>query len=178
MTEETLVEQALHLPKREAQRWRHMKLDQEDLVADGYLGLARAARRYDTSLGVPFTAFARYFVRGAIVDTVRKSVRRHSLGEGVYADVRGFSDIAPGSDAGAPPAFEPADPGPTPHDAVESRERLRAVAGLPDRERIALIRTVVDGDTAADVAKDLGVSPHRVYSLVHDGSARVRRRAA
>ena len=70
MTEETLVEQALHLPKREARRWRHMKLDQEDLVADGYLGLARAARRYDTSLGVPFTAFAHHFVRGAIVDTV------------------------------------------------------------------------------------------------------------
>ena len=178
MTEETLVEQALHLPKREAQRWRHMKLDQEDLVADGYLGLARAARRYDTSLGVPFTAFARYFVRGAIVDTVRKSVRRHSLGDGFYADVRGFSDIPSGSDADAACAFDPADPGPTPHDAVESRERLRAVASLPDRERIALIRTVVDGDTAADVAKDLGVSPHRVYSLVHDGSARVRRRAA
>ena len=72
MTEETLVEQALHLPKREARRWRHMKLDQEDLVADGYLGLARG-RRYDTSLGVPFTAFAHHFVRGAIVDTVRKT---------------------------------------------------------------------------------------------------------
>jgi RNA polymerase sigma factor (sigma-70 family) len=178
MTEETLVEQALHLPKREAQRWRHMKLDQEDLVADGYLGLARAARRYDTSLGVPFTAFARYFVRGAIVDTVRKSVRRHSLGDGVYAEVRGFSDIAPDSDADAPPAFEPTDPGPTPHDAVESRERLRAVASLPDRERIALIRTVVDGDTAADVAKDLGVTADRVYTLVHNGSIRARRRAA
>ncbi len=49
---------------------------------------------------------------------------------------------------------------------------------LPERERIALIRTVVEGDTAADVAKDLGVSPDRVYTLVHNGSARVRRRAA
>ena len=36
---------------------------------------------------------------------------------------------------------------------MESRDRLRAVASLPDRERIALIRTVVDGDKAADVAK-------------------------
>src|SRR5512134_1444180 len=51
MTEHTLVLEALHLPKREAQRWRHMRLDQEDLVADGYLGLARAARRYDPSHG-------------------------------------------------------------------------------------------------------------------------------
>ena len=49
---------------------------------------------------------------------------------------------------------------------------------IPERERIALIRTVVDGDTAADVAKDLGVTADRVYTLVHNGSIRARRRAA
>ena len=76
------------------------------------------------------------------------------------------------------PAYDPPDPGPTPDEAVESRDRLRALATLPERERIALIRTVVDGNTAADVAEELGVSPNRVYTLVHDGSARVRKRAA
>ena len=107
---------------------------------------------------------------------MRTSVRRHDLGDGVYADVRAFSDLAqPDSETRA---FDPPDPGPSPHDAVESLDRLRVVATLPDRERIALIRTVVDGDTAEDIAKDLGVSAHRVYSLVHDGSARVRKRAA
>jgi RNA polymerase sigma factor (sigma-70 family) len=176
MTEQTLVEEALHLPKHEARRWRHLRLDQEDLVADGYLGLVRAARRYDPSHGVPFTAFARHYVRGAITDTVRTSVKRHHLGDGVYADVRGFSDLARHDSTAH--AFDPPDPGLSPHDAVENLARLRAVATLPDRERIALIRTVVDGDTAADVAKDLGVSAHRVYSLVHDGSVRVRKRAA
>ena len=75
-------------------------------------------------------------------------------------------------------AYEPADPRPTPHDTVESLDRLRVIGTLPERERIALIRTVVDGDTAADVAKDLGVSPDRVYTLVHNGSTRVRKRAA
>ena len=56
---------------------------------------------------------------------------------------------------------------------------IRRVLGtIPERERIALIRTMVDGDTAADVAKDLGVSTDRVYTLVHNGSTRVRRRAA
>jgi RNA polymerase sigma factor (sigma-70 family) len=176
MTEQTLVQQALHLPQREARRWRHLKLDQEDLVADGYLGLAKAARKYDPSHGVPFPAFARHYVRGAITDTVRTSVRRHHLGDGVYADVRAFSDLAP-LDADVA-AYDPPDPGPTPDETVVSRDRLRALATIPERERIALIRTVIDGDTAADVAKDLGVSANRVYTLVHDGSARVRKRAA
>jgi RNA polymerase sigma factor (sigma-70 family) len=176
MTEQTLVQEALDLPKREARRWRHMKVDQEDLVADGYLGLAKAARRYDPSHGVPFTAFARHYVRGAIIDTIRTLVRRHHLGDGVYADVQAFSELAP-LDVEVP-AYDPPDPGPTPEEAFESRDRLRALATIPERERIALIRTVVDGDTAADVAEELGVSASRVYTLVHDGSARVRKRAA
>ena len=176
MTEQTLVEEALHLPKREARRWRHMKIDQEDLVADGNLGLAKAARKYDPSHGVPFPAFARHYVRGAIIDTVRTLVRRHDLGDGVYADVQAFSDLAP-SDAEAS-AYDPPDPGPTPAETVESHDQLRVLATIPERERIALIRTVIDGDTAADVAEDLGISANRVYTLVHDASARVRKRAA
>ena len=176
MTEQTLVLEALHLPKREARRWRHMKIDQEDLVADGYVGLAKAARKFDPSHGVPFTAFARHYVSGAIVDTVRSLVRRHHLGDGVYADVHAFSDLAaPDAEASA---FDPPDPGPTPDETVENHDRLRVLATIPERERIALIRTVVDGDTAADIAKDLGVSANRVYALVHDGSARIRKRAA
>lgn len=178
MTEQTLVEQALHLPKREARRWRHTPLDQEELVADGYLGLARAARRYDPSYDVPFAAFARPFVRGAITDSVRSRARRESLGDGVYADVIGFPDLAPRGGDGDRSDYEPADPRPTPDETVENLERLRVLGTLPESERVALVRTIVDGDPAAEVAKDLGVSSHRVYALVHTGSARVRRRAA
>ena len=177
MTEQTLVEQTLYLPRREARRWRHTPLEQEELVADGNLALAKAARKYDPSFGVPFPAFATPYVRGAIVDTVRSRARRNTLGDGLYADVVGFPDLARAADTDTH-AYDPPDPGPSPHDTVESLDRLRVVGTLPERERIALIRTVVEGKSAADVAKDLGVTPDRVYTLVQHGSARVRRRAA
>jgi RNA polymerase sigma factor (sigma-70 family) len=176
MIDQMLVEQALHLPRREARRWRHIPLEQEDLVADGNLALAKAAKRYDPSYGVPFPAFATPYVRGAIADTIRTRARRNTLGDGRYADVVGFPDLAPRAREDA--SFEPTDPGPTPHDTVENLDRLRVLGTIPERERIALIRTVVDGDTAADVAKDLGVTADRVYTLVHNGSIRARRRAA
>jgi len=176
MTEQTLVEQALDLPRREARRWRHTPLEQEDLVADGNLALAKAAKRYDPSYGVPFPAFAIPYVRGAIADTVRTRARRNNLGDGRYADVVGFPALTLGRNDDR--AYEPTDPGPTPHDRVENLDRLRVLGTIPERERVALIRTIVDGDTAADVAKDLGVSPDRVYALVQKGSTRVRRRAA
>jgi RNA polymerase sigma factor (sigma-70 family) len=176
MIEEGLVAQALHLPQREAKRWRHTPFEQEELVADGNLALVKAALRYDPSFGVPFPAFATPYVRGAITDTIRTCARRNDLGEGVYADVVGFGELVPGRDSER--TYEPPDPGPGPDETVESLERLRVLATLPERERIALIRTVVDGDAAEIVAEDLGVSPSRVYVLVRNGSARVRRRAA
>jgi RNA polymerase sigma factor (sigma-70 family) len=176
MTEEALVKQTLYLPRREAQRWRHTPFEQEELVADGNVALVKAARRFDPSLGVPFPAFATPYVRGAIADAVRARVRRNNLGDGVYADVVGFPALvrrdAPDQ------AYEPPDPGPGPEETVESLERLRVLATLPERERIALIRTIVDGEAAEVVAEDLGVTTSRVYVLVRNGSARVRRRAA
>ena len=173
-----LLEEALHVPRREASRWRHTPIDQEDLVADGNLALVKAARRYDPSLGVPFAAFATQCVRGAITDTVRASARRDTLGDGTFARVVGFSDVGPGDGPEAGDAYEPPDPGPGPDETVESLETLRIVGTLPDRERIALVRTLVEGETAAEVASDLGVSSDRVYTLVQTGSRRLRRRAA
>ena len=176
--EEKLVEQTLDLPRREAARWRHIPLEQEDLVADGYVGLARAARRYDPSFGVPFKVFARPYVRGAITDTVRARVRRGTLADGTYVDVVGFSDVGHHMDDGRRGPYEPPDPGPTLVETVANLAKLRVVGTLPDREREALVRTVVEGHTAADVAEDFGVTPDRVYALVNTGSARLRRRAA
>ena len=175
MTEQTLVEQALHLPRREARRWLIPHSSRKTSSPTAISALAKAAKRYDPAYGVPFPAFATPYVRGAIADTVRTRARRNTLGDGRYADIVGFPDARRSRRT---PAYEPADPGPTPHDTVENLDRLRVLGTIPERERIALIRTIVHGDTAADVAKDLGVSPDRVYTLVHNGSTRVRRRAA
>ena len=43
-----------------------------DLVQEGMRGLIDAARRYDPSRGVPFTMYAKYRVRGAILDGLRR----------------------------------------------------------------------------------------------------------
>lgn len=178
MTHEHLVEQALHLPRREAARWRHTRFDQEDLVGDGNLALVKAARRYDPNYGVPFPAFALRYVRGAILDAIRSRARRNALGDGTYADVISFNDLGPSADGEERHSYDPPDPRPTPDATVESLERLRVLATLPRSERVALVRTAVDGETAAEVARDLGVSAGRVHTLVHTGSTRLRRRVA
>jgi len=44
----------------------------EDLVHAGVVGLIEAARSYDVSKSVPFNAFAKFRIRGAILDSLRE----------------------------------------------------------------------------------------------------------
>ena len=43
----------------------------DDLIQTGTLGLIDAVRRFDPSKGIPFPAYARYRIRGAILDALR-----------------------------------------------------------------------------------------------------------
>ena len=56
------------------------------------------------------------------------------------------------------------------------RETLTGVAALPDRQREALLRIAVEGQSRAQVAQDLGLSDGAVRQLVH--RARMTLRAA
>src|ERR1051326_8083476 len=44
----------------------------EDLVHAGVVGLIEAARSYDVTKSVPFNAFAKFRIRGAILDSLRE----------------------------------------------------------------------------------------------------------
>ena len=49
-----------------------MRVDLDDLIADGQVGLVQAARDFDPQRDVKFTTFAYYRIRGAIYDGVSK----------------------------------------------------------------------------------------------------------
>lgn len=46
----------------------------DDLISAGHEGLVQAALRYEPSAGVPFSAFAHYRIRGAMIDCARRVV--------------------------------------------------------------------------------------------------------
>ncbi|MEB3276108.1 MAG: sigma-70 family RNA polymerase sigma factor [Cyanobacteriota bacterium] len=70
--QETLVRQAAGLVRPIAQSYaRQSRECVDDLNQVGLLGMVRAAQLYDSSLGVPFDAFARPHVRGAILHYLR-----------------------------------------------------------------------------------------------------------
>src|SRR3954452_18532358 len=56
------------------------------------------------------------------------------------------------------------------------RQTLASLAALPERQREALLRTAVSGDSQEEIARDLGLSGNAMRQLVH--RARVTMRAA
>ena len=49
-----------------------VQVELDDLVHDGICGLLDAAKRYQTTRNVPFAAYAKYRIRGAILDGLRR----------------------------------------------------------------------------------------------------------
>lgn len=85
-----------------------LAVELDDLVSYGYRGLLEARERFDPSRGVPFTSYAHYRIRGAILDGVRQMARlprrAHDLRKAAEAlDLAAESAGEERARAGAPP---------------------------------------------------------------------------
>lgn len=72
---ERLIERLLPLVVSLARRYRTEGLDQTDLVQEGVVGLLRALSRYDGGRGVPFPAYATWWIRQSLQEARSDFVR-------------------------------------------------------------------------------------------------------
>lgn len=159
------------------------RIEFEDLVAYGQIGLLEAARRYEHGHRTTFTTFAYYRVRGAIYDGLRKlhgsgieldanaiaAERGDELLEAGFGDGSSMDDLAgelsdaiDGVSTAALLAEHAVDAlsGASPARIVEQRElveRLRdALARLTDDERELTVALYRDGRSITDIARTRG----------------------
>ncbi len=158
----------------------------DELVAYGREALVKASRGYDSRRGVPFGRYARYRVRGAILDGVgemggvpRRLYRRLRFDRGASEVLAGWTeaDIAElssanevrealhtaymvSSDAAGAQWLE-RDLGVDGEAGAQLlRKRLRgAIEGLPSRERDLLKSHYYDGESLAQIGRRMGISP-------------------
>jgi RNA polymerase primary sigma factor len=63
---EELIQRLLPLIQSTARRYRTEGLEQADLLQEGIVGLLRALQRFDPGRGVPFAAFATWWIRQSL----------------------------------------------------------------------------------------------------------------
>jgi RNA polymerase sigma factor (sigma-70 family) len=82
-----LVERCLPIVLRMARRYAGRDVEEADLVQDGLLGILRAADRFDSARGVPFTAYASWWLRQSMQQAIAEQSRSIRLPTHVLWDI-------------------------------------------------------------------------------------------
>ena len=158
--------------------------DLEELLSFGREGLWDAARRFDSSRGVPFRGYANFRVRGAIIDGVRSSAR---LSRRTHERLNGLQAAARISEGAFEDVSVPRPPG---SGAAEAEVALvDHLAAMATAMAVGLIastahtdagdRTLVDGsdnpEQAYGQAQLLQLIRTEIAELPHDEAELVRR---
>lgn len=163
---DALVEENINLVPPIA---RHIRLslpstfDLDDLISAGNVGLVQAATSYRPSAhgDVPFAAYARPRIRGAILDSVKRSAWAYAKGK-ASSDIPERSVVV------------------NIEDELDKRRRRDeiddAIANLGEREQALIHWHYAEGVTLAEVATRLGVGAPRTSQL-HVAAVRELREA-
>lgn len=140
-----LYERHVAAARSAARSYARSRSDADDLVSEAFAKVLNAL----SNEGGPEVAFRQYLltcVRNAAFDRTRRDRK-----------IR-FTDEVPES----APAGLPGDPA---VDGLERRLTAQAFAGLPERWRMVLWHTEVEGMTPAEIAPLLGIAPNAVAAL-------------
>ncbi|MBO8126121.1 MAG: sigma-70 family RNA polymerase sigma factor [Firmicutes bacterium] len=137
-----------------------------DLLQEGTVGLIEAVEKYEPRQGVPFPVYARYRIRGRIVNLLSQySARKRS-------EILAGDEYLIGVEEAASARYR------HPEGVVEEQELQgqvrQAFSRLPEKERRAVAATFVECLSSQSAAKELEVSPSYFYKLQKKALRRMR----
>lgn len=157
-------------------------VDVPELVQFGWVGLLEARARFENERGADFRLYAHQRIRGAMLDGIRKAT---NLPRGAYRklrmaqmevddDVQFGDELSTALDSGrlfrgsgfmvvqSPYPTEPAPEQPSPEDDIHEKRRFErlqmTVDELGEPDRTVARRRVIEGESLAAIAEDLGIS--------------------
>ena len=155
--------------------------DPDDLLQVGLMGLLRAAERYEGQREIPFSAFARPHIRGAILHYLRDKAAIIRLPRALQSCDR---DDGAGFNAAtqqrrlvslADDLISQETDATIEQDRSEFRRQLsQAIQRLSRQERIALKEVILKGQSLRDVGNQTGVSAMTIQRRVKRGLAQMR----
>jgi RNA polymerase sigma factor for flagellar operon FliA len=150
---------------------RDSGIELADLIQAGNLGLLQATRTFSPESGAPLAGYAKFRIRGEMLDTVRRhtALRRGSL-------------PAPGSESGDAPDLESTLPAPaehSPHNLLSKTQRAailgQEVERLPARYRAVVRLRYTNEFSLREIGAVLHVHESRACQLHRNALGRLRR---
>ncbi len=146
--------------------------DREDLVQEAMIGLYKAVRDFDESVGTPFCAFAEVCITRQVLTAIKAATRQKHGPLNAYVPIATPALDDESSVTGSLPTGASSDPA----ELVISAERIRALQrhfdeALSDLE-IEVLRLYVDGKTYLEIATMLD----RQVKSVDNALQRIKRK--
>jgi RNA polymerase nonessential primary-like sigma factor len=85
-----LAMSAVHIAHSEARKLVSSLMKEEDLIQEGYIGLLRAAKRFDPDRGIRFSTYARWWVRAQMTRAIETNGRMVRIPGGAVEQIRNF----------------------------------------------------------------------------------------
>jgi RNA polymerase sigma factor FliA len=150
---------------------RDCGIELSDLIQAGNIGLLRAERTYSPQYGAPLSGYAKFRIRGEMLDAVRRNSKQSRTGVTVQGST--------GDDGKDLEGMLPASPECSPHAVFARTERAEIlgdeVARLPERYR-NIVRLRYEGDFALrEIGEAIGLHESRVCQLHQTAMGRLRR---
>lgn len=178
-----LIENHIPLVGMTARRIRSRlpaRIELEEMEADGYVGLVRAASTWESARGVSFQTYAYYRIRGEIIDGLRRQPlvdRRRGISQSERTEVLSLDQIKEeGRDFPADPASdESAENIETRMDADAILSLLHTFNSHGGKHADLLKSWILDGRTQLDIADEMGLTKGRVNQLCTEARRSARR---
>jgi len=146
-------------------------IDLADLIQAGNVGLIQAVQTFKEKSGTPLNGYARYRIRGEMLDTVR---RHRGRGNSRPTMVRGSVEEGEGIEEWAPAPAEG-----SPHRLLACRQRsdilTQELDRLPVRYRMVLRLRYSRGLTLKEIGATLRVNESRACQIHRSAICRLRR---
>lgn len=137
-----------------------------DIIQEGTVGLIEAVESFDWQRGAAFSLFAVHRIRGRMLNFLQKEGRSDiACMDAPRTDGRNLWELLPDT---ALSVAEQAELG------LMTRELHRALARLPQKERLVLESVYLKSEAVSKIAGALDVSAAHIYRLQKRGIRRVR----
>ncbi|MDE3196150.1 MAG: sigma-70 family RNA polymerase sigma factor, partial [Acidobacteriota bacterium] len=149
---------------------RNCGVDMADLVQAGNVGLLQAARSFEPSKGTPLAGYAKFRIRGEMLDAVRKNAENTKHFPAPAGDV----ESREGVDEHPNPAGDR-----SPQAALLRRERNSLIHAelnrLPRKYRTVIRLRYLEGLTHREIGEALKVNESRACQIHHEALTRLKR---
>ncbi|HWR45801.1 sigma-70 family RNA polymerase sigma factor [Sporomusa sp.] len=151
----------------------HLAGIKEEAAAEGWLAVAAAVRTYDQATGVRFAGYAESRVRYAVWNLFKRERRRWQQ------EITLTGGSTGGEEHEGPGLLDTLASASNVESEVEAKSTeavvKQALRTLPDKQRVAIVKTLLGEAQLAEVAAELGTSPQAVYGLRQRGLARLKK---